>query len=327
MTRQCTILEPGMFTTVQDLGRFGHASRGVTTSGAMDAHSAILANRLVSNSDNTALLEMTLLGGTFTFNTPTTIAITGALASLTRKSPLASGSELPHARPCTLNPGETLSIARAHTGARLYLAVDGGFDLPTILGSRSTNLIGAFGGFSGRHLKSGDILPLSSLTPSRPPPLLTSPGPLDAHCAALLATRTLRCLPGPQHHDFPHPALFWSSTFKVSNRSDRMGLRLEGDPLESPFQGRLPSQCTPHGAIQVPPEGLPIILGADHPTTGGYPVIAAIASVDLPILGQLRPGDDIRFERITLADSLRLLAERMQLLDRLLPPRSATLTE
>ncbi|HLO39535.1 MAG TPA: biotin-dependent carboxyltransferase family protein [Phycisphaerales bacterium] len=318
MTRMCTILHPGMFTTIQDLGRFGHASRGVTTSGAMDVHAAILANRLVGNPDNAPLLEMTLIGGVFHFTAPATIALTGAIAQFTFQTPSAAPITLSLNRAHALAADTTLSISRTTLSARLYLAIAGGLDIPCILGSRSTNLFARFGGLHGRPLKSGDSIPLG--TPAAPPPRLTTPDALDAFLTARLKTRILRCIPGPQHDNFHVPDHFWSAGFKVSSRSDRMGLRLEGPSIPAPFEGRLPSQCTPHGAVQIPPDGSPIILGADHPTTGGYPVIANVAAVDLPLLGQLAPGDEITFAKIDHERALSLLRQSTAALNALIPP-------
>lgn len=322
MMRSCTVIHPGMFTTVQDLGRFGHASQGVTTSGAMDLLSARIANRLICNDDNAAVLEMTLLGCTLQFTSQATIAIAGGIADmqLTRNG---NAIRININRPTIIAPGDTLAIGRMHQGCRTYLAIDGGIDVPQVMGSRSTNLLGKFGGHAGRPLQVGETLQFfGSSHAATGAPAFNALDALDAICDHNRTSRTLRAIAGPQHDDFLDPQSFWSTVHRMSNRSDRMGLRLEGSQIMPPFAGRMPSQATPHGAVQVPPEGHPIILGADHPTTGGYPVIASIASVDLPILGQLRPGDELRFERITHDEALSLLAASMHALDRVLSQAS-----
>jgi antagonist of KipI len=306
-----------MFTTVQDLGRFGHASQGVTTSGAMDLLSARIANRLVGNADNAAVLEMTLVGCVMQFAAEAVIAIAGGIADMQLTRDGTTTCIIAN-RPTGVACKDTLAIGRIHQGCRTYLAIGGGIDVPSVLGSRSTNLLGKFGGHAGRPLKAGDVLPFTIDVNTAP--CTADFGTLDALLDHHRTSRTLRAIAGPQHNDFADSQSFWNATHRISNRSDRMGLRLEGTQIAPPFAGRMPSQATPHGAVQVPPEGHPIILGADHPTTGGYPVIASIASVDLPILGQLRPGDEIRFERITHDDAIHLLINNIRSIDRIVPP-------
>lgn len=305
-----TVIEPGMLTTVQDGGRFGHAAMGVPESGAADALALRIGNRMVGNAAGAAALEMTLMGGTFAFERDAVVSLAGG----NTRAVLESGSGV---RPAGLGAmrvgaGERLRVGPVVRGVRTYLCVRGGIAVPAALGSCSTCLAAAFGGLDGRALRKGDVLSIGDAAAREP----VEAAPVAAAVIEeTLSRRTLRAVDGAQAAEFDDGAArrFWSSAFTVSSRSDRVGIRLEGSIGEA-GAGRMRSEGMPCGAVQVPPGGEPIALMVDHPTTGGYPVIACVASVDLPVLGQLRPGDTVRFERVTQAVALAALAERERVL-------------
>lgn len=293
------VIQPGMFTTVQDLGRAGLASMGIARGGAADTLSLRIANMLVGNPPDAAALEMTLTGGVFEFDAPATIAVTGGTT-------IASIEAGPVSRPLSMwtamriAPGERLCTGPITHGARVYLSVSGGIGVATVLGSASTCLGASFGGFHGRPLRAGDWVPLGNPSHSGPGSQAVSPATLS-HVREWLDRRTLRATECT-HATAVQPELarhFWESPFTVSSRSNRVGVRLDGPAITLAAAGTMASEGMMHGAVQVPPNGQPIILGVDHPTTGGYPLVACIAAADLPVLGQLRPGDQVRFQRIS----------------------------
>lgn len=315
MSGTLSVLEPGLFTTVQDLGRPGHARVGVSAAGAADAVALRLANRLAGNPDGAPALEMTLVGGTFRFDAPGFVAVAGAemRASI-------DGRPLPAWSAAPVPAGATLACGAAAAGARAVLAVGGGLVVPPFLGSASTHVPSRLGGLEGRALRPGDLLRLGAAD-SIPDPRPRHVRPdLLAALATTIATGavvTLRVTSGPQADRFDEQArrLFAGSEYRVSGASDRMGLRLEGPPVAPPGRGAMLTEGMPLGAIQIPPAGRPVILFVDHQTTGGYPVIASIASVDLPAVAQLRPGGRVRFATITLDEARRLLRERAAALE------------
>ncbi len=292
--RWLEVIQPGLQTTVQDRGRPGHARFGVSAAGAADPLAYALANRLAGNEDGAAALEMTLLGATLRFDAEAVVALAGADMRAE-----IDGLPFPCWQSRRVPSGAVLKCGAASQGARTYLAVEGGFDLPLFLGSRSTHLPSRLGGLEGRALRRGDRLPLGrASTPPRGGMALTR-GALD-----LLAQRPiLRVTAGAQAARFDAEARrrFEAAEFIVSSTSDRMGIRLDGAAVPTPGDGRMPSEGMPLGAIQVPPGGAPILLFVDHQTTGGYPVIASVAAVDAWRAGQLRPGTRIRFETIDSA--------------------------
>ncbi|MBX3379276.1 MAG: biotin-dependent carboxyltransferase [Phycisphaeraceae bacterium] len=307
------VLEPGMLTTVQDLGRPGFSALGVAIGGAADTLSLRIGNRLVGNPDDAAGLEFTLTGGFFEFEQGAVIAVTGGVAEV-------SGSKcgmIPMWRMANLSAGEQLRIGPVRRGCRVYLTVREGIQVNKILGSRSTHLSARFGGHEGRALKAGDVLRVGV---SRSPEQTrgeVSYGP------EFLRRRTIRAIETPDSGMFRPEAAqgIWASGYRVSNQSDRAGIRLEGEANSSLCGGRMTSEGMTHGVIEVPENGQPIVLGVDHPTTGGYPVIACVATVDLPILGQLRPRDEVRFERVTVQRAREMLAENEAALEKELPPQ------
>ena len=315
---------PGMLTTVQDCGRHGWQHVGVVPSGAMDCESLQLANALVGNSLNLAGLEITLRGPTLLFQCDTLLALTGAQfdARLT-----VGGLELPCPlnRPVLLHAGDRLSIDQPRHGFRAYLAIAGGIDVAPTLGSRCTYLAASMGGIEGRALKKGDWLPLAgdahALAHARYEQLTgdaaTTAAPLQS-VRWSVAPRSLprdeptvvRCVDGHHRHFFTPEALaaFDADSYRISPQSNRMGYRMLGARLERAQPGDILSEPTALGTVQVPADGLPIVLMADHQTTGGYAKIAEVATADIGRLAQLRPGQEVRFVRCTLADA-RALAQ------------------
>jgi biotin-dependent carboxylase-like uncharacterized protein len=276
------VLEPGALTTVQDLGRPGWAHIGVPRSGAADGRSLRLANRLVANREDAPALETTLVGPVLRLHAPALVAITGATVD-------ASAGERPLAMnaPVYLRAGETLRVGTATAGLRTYVAFRGGLACPLTLGSAATDLLTGLG---PRPLAAGDRLGLGP-RPDRFPTVEVAPTTPPA------AEPTLDVVLGPRADWFTTEAVrrLTGARFTVSETSNRVGLRLLGPELGRARDGELKSEGLVAGALQVPPNGHPILLLADHPTTGGYPVIAVVASRDLPAAGQLRPGQGVRF--------------------------------
>ncbi|RIK57229.1 MAG: KipI antagonist [Nitrospira sp.] len=314
------IIEPGMLTTVQDLGRSGHGAIGVARGGAADALCLRLGNRLVGNADAAAALEMTLTGGVFEFTHETVAVVTGGMVHATVEDRQAA-RPIVRLSPTAIPGGARLRIGPVQTGARAYLCVAGGIDVPPILGSRSTHLGGGFGGLSGRPLRAGDEIRVGSSDRAVADAVIAARA--RALCDELLSRRALRAVDGMHASTFRTADVerFWGAEFVVSLQSDRTGVRLDGQIGTSTHEGRMPSEGMMHGAVQIPESGMPIVLMADHPTTGGYPVIACVSAVDLCVLGQLRPRDAIRFKRVTVAEARAHYAEQERRLDAEVPPR------
>ena len=297
------VLGTGMLDLVMDLGRPGFRSQGVPEGGAADSASLVLANRLVGNIDSLAGLEVLFRGPRLKFPEGGRIAITGADmgASL-------DGVSIPCGQTVTVAPGSTLDVGLAKKGLRAYLSVAGGIDVPGVLGSRSTFLPGGFGGFQGRALGAGDVLPTGVPGNTR-----------SGRAGGVGSSGPLRVLPGPQLAGFADPALhaLTSNEYALTPDSNRLGLRLSGPALE--YAGsELASQGVLPGAIQVPPDGQPIILGWDGPVTGGYPVIAGIISADLPRLAQSRPGDKIGFRFVSMDEAQHAVEQDREFPDRMI---------
>jgi KipI family sensor histidine kinase inhibitor len=293
---------PGLLTTVQDGGRRGCAHLGIAPSGAADGVALQLGNRLVGNAPDAAALEMSVVGGRFAFEIDAVVAVTGADFGARR-----GGQSLPMWRAVRVAAGERLDFGPARNGARAYLCVRGGFVVPGLLGSASTHLRFGLGGLRGRRLEGGDRLAIG------PPAGDPVPGILDPQALrALYADGPLRVTPGPQLDWFAADTLarLAAADYIVSETSDRMGLRLDGPPLGRAAAGELLTEGVSAGALQVPEDGRPILLGVDHPTTGGYPKPAHACSADLHRIGQLRPRDRVRFAAVTLDEARRLARER-----------------
>ncbi len=286
MTGEIHVIRPGLHTTVQDSGRWGFQSAGVPVAGPMDPFSHRLANLLVGNPIRAAVLEITLIGPELEFGEPATIAVCGAEFDL-----VAGGSAAPMSRSFHVAAGTRLQFGRRRAGARAYLAIAGGVQTPPVMGSRATHVVSAMGGLQGRALVAGDRIPIvpgGVAAPLRRASGLTLP---------VRGRARLRLLPGAQADWFApttHKTLA-SVSFRVSPRSNRMGYRLEGPPLMRSRHEELISAPLAFGAVQVPGAGEPILLMADRQTAGGYPQIASVIAADLPVAGQLAPGDFIEF--------------------------------
>jgi len=297
---------PGLQTTVQDLGREGFGPLGVSPSGAADAISLRLGNRLVGNADGAAGLEMTLLGGTFLFPERALIALTGSdFGSTLDAKPIELWTSV------SVEPGQTLRVGSTRSGARSYLCVRGGVAVEPFLGSASTHLLSGLGGYQGRALRKGDVLRIAAANISFPGKIVAS-GALER----LSPRNVLRVTPGPQNDSFPAASqqLFYKSAYRVAEESNRMGLRLEGPPISHGAAGEMITEGVALGAVQITAAGLPIILFVEQQTTGGYAKIANVISADMHSLGQLRPRDGIRFERVDWDTARSLLLEQEKLL-------------
>ena len=276
------ILHAGPLALVQDLGRVGLAHLGVTRSGAADRRAHTLANRLVANPDDRATIELTMGGFAARVRGGSIdIAVTGADAGAAVGSTVFGANSIQHVR-----DGEVIALGVPRSGLRSYLAVRGGIDVAPVLGSRSHDVLSGIG---PAPLQSGDVLPIADHTEQYPE--------LDQAPVAPIADRLveLTVVPGPRDDWIADADALVHTVWVASDRSDRVGMRLQGRPLAHRNPGRqLPSEGAVRGAIQVPPNGLPVILGPDHPVTGGYPVIGVIAAHDIDEVAQVRPGQQVR---------------------------------
>ncbi|MGH9387312.1 MAG: biotin-dependent carboxyltransferase family protein [Vicinamibacterales bacterium] len=295
------ILKPGLLTTVQDLGRSGHQASGVPVAGPMDPFSHRLANHLVGNEPTAATLEVTLIGPEIEVEGGTTMAVCGADFDVSCDGRLVTvGESFP------VLSGQRVRFGRRRLGARAYLAVAGGILTTPELGSRATHLVSRMGGHEGRALQSGDRLPIA-------PSIVSVP---RRRCVGLTlptgGRARLRIMSGPQIDWFGTVVQrrLVDASFRLSPRSNRMGYRLEGPPLKRAREGELISEPVGIGAIQVPSAGDPILLMADRQTAGGYPKIGHVISADLPLAGQLAPGDSIHFEWCTRQEAISALIAR-----------------
>ncbi|MBQ1580773.1 MAG: biotin-dependent carboxyltransferase family protein [Firmicutes bacterium] len=299
------VISPGVLTTVQDTGRFGHQAAGIPEAGAMDRASLRLANALVGNPEDAAALELTVFGGTFEFDGEGTIALTGA-----DMRPFLNGNRMAMNTAVPVKAGDRLELGAASQGMRAYLAVSGGIDVPVVLGSRSTDLKSRLGGLEGRKLRAGDVLESGS-RPQAAAELAEVQGTPCEPVLQRLAQSTdpegvtrIRFLFGPQDAMFAEDAkkTFTDSIYTLSAACDRMGYRLEGAAVPSLNGTDILSEGICFGSIQVPANGQPIVMMADHQTTGGYAKIGTVLSEDLPLLAQLGPGKRIRFASVTLEE-------------------------
>ena len=305
------VVIPGPLTTLQDQGRFGFGQYGVAPSGAVDSFSLRVGNLLVGNPENEACLEMTIMGPVMKARAHMALAITGG-----NLQPRIDGRPVPMWRSIVIKKGERISFKGLKRGCRAYLAVGGGFIAPTVLGSKSTNLGGRFGGIEGRPLKANDILFSNSphlhldtegqtLSPESIPEY-----PTDS---------SLRVIPGPHHDHFSAEtmALFQENPFRVTEQSDRTGIRLAGLPVRAKkgFKKSIISEGVVPGTIQVPGNGQPIIILGET-VTGGYRKIATVISADLHRLGQLRPGNRVTFMAVSQDEAYSALKEMEKTIQR-----------
>ncbi|HIU64552.1 MAG TPA: biotin-dependent carboxyltransferase family protein [Candidatus Avacidaminococcus intestinavium] len=313
------VIKPGLLSSVQDLGRIGFQKYGINVAGAMDVVSLRLANILTGNQEGEAGLEITMTGPTLEFMSDTLIALTGA-----DLSPVIDGMPVRMHRAVAVKAGSILKFGTCLKGCRTYLAVAGGFDVPAVMASKSTYLRGALGGFQGRALQKGDVL--YSGTPSE----------RAKHCLLALLARgarsfriadwflspphllepefhkPLRVLPGLQQHAYKKAAIkaFFTESFNLTTSSDRLGFRLQGPAIALTAPLEMISEIATFGSVQVPPDGNPIVLMADHQSVAGYPKIAQVISADLPRLAQYRPGMQVRFSQIEIAAAEELYFAR-----------------
>ena len=304
----CLLVEsPGQLTTVQDLGRPGYGPLGVSPSGAADPVALRLGNLLVGNEAGAAALEMTLVGGRYTFPKGAVIALAGAdFDAKLDGRPIEMW--IPHA----VRPGGALEVGLTRGGARCYLCVAGGIQAETFLGSASTHLLSGLGGLAGRALRMGDMLQCGA------PVQRNRRRKIAAHVLeALKPSKILRVTKGPQADWFSEATMrtFYEGTFRASEEADRLGLRLEGAALRPRSPREMISEGVSLGAVQVTPLGQPIILFVEQQTAGGYPKIANVIGADLHCIGQLRPRDEIRFERVSLEGARALWIAQQRLLN------------
>jgi antagonist of KipI len=287
-----TVLSPGLLTTVQDLGREGHGTIGVSASGAADALALRIGNTLLGNPEGAAALEMTLLGGAFQFSANTWIATSGSDFGATVDS-----QPIPAHTIFEMRPRQTLQFGPTKSGARAYLCVRGGIAVPEVLGSRSTHLLSGLGGCEGRALRKGDILPIGSDWKCG-----TSVDWAAAWKELTFKRSTIRVTRGPQWESFSETTRkqFFEQSYVVTEEANRMGIRLKGTQHQLAASEDMITEGVSLGAIQVTPSGQPIILFVEQQTTGGYPKIANVIAADLSSVGQLRPRDEIRFELVSM---------------------------
>lgn len=305
------VIKAGMLTTIQDLGRIGYRKDGVIESGAMDKDALLMGNLLLGNEENEAGLECTLSGPSLLFENEALIAITGADLSAE-----IDGVAVDRWRPILVAKGAILSFGEALAGCRAYLTVQGGFDIPQVLGSHSTYLRAGFGGFEGRALKKGDQIAFNQEIPVLPERLNWS---LSPGMYTSLNPEVIRVIKGPEFELFQEKSIadLLIEAYRISNSADRMGYQLEGPLLHLKTNKEMLSSAVAFGTVQVTAQGSPVILMADHQTTGGYPRVLQVLSVDLGKLAQLRPGQAIQFEILTLKQAQKLLAARIEEINQL----------
>jgi biotin-dependent carboxylase-like uncharacterized protein len=297
---QIKIINPGLMTTVQDLGRYGYQQYGVSVSGAMDYVAARLANILAGNDENEGLLEITLMGPAIEFLSDAVIAITGGeIGASINDAPVCMNKSI------AVKTGDVLSFKGINKGCRCYAAFAGGIDVPVVMGSKSTFLKAEIGGYEGRALRTGDILNTGALA-GLPFSLLERRA--ESFYDYGSGNVKLRVVLGPQEDAFTKEGIdvLFSNEYSVTSNSDRMGYTLEGAAIRHRDSADIISDGIAMGAIQVPSKGNPIIMMADRQTTGGYTKIGNVITVDLPKIAQAKPGDKVVFEKVSLSEAHRL---------------------
>ncbi len=314
------VVKPGLSTTVQDLGRPGYYHIGIPISGGMDRLALKAANLLVGNKDAAAVLEAVFMGPELQFTEDATVAVTGA-----ELPPKVDGDPRPTWTSFKINKGQTLSFEYLKKGARAYIAISGGIDVPVILGSRSTYTLGALGGFKGRKLEAGDKLPVGKGRSAKEGRAIP-----EKLRRAMTSPAELRMLPGLYWHRITEAAgrQFFEDTWKVAPEADRIGYRFKGGkpldfvPREPPFgAGSDPSNivdaCYPYGSVQVPGGTEPIVLHRDAVSGGGYFMVGTVISADMDLIGQLQPHTSARFVSVTMAQALKARKDRQKFLDKI----------
>ncbi|RXI45223.1 KipI antagonist [Clostridium tetani] len=299
---EINIKKPGLLTLIQDRGRYGYQQFGVPVSGVMDSFSHRVANILLGNNENEATLEITVLGPEIEFMNNSVIAITGG-----DLSPTLNGEPISMWQSVEVKKGDTLAFTGIKNGCRSYIAFAGGMQVEEVMGSKSTYVKAKIGGLHGDKLKVGDILKIGDLK-NKSNKYRKLPNEDVPNYSNDLE---LRVVLGPQEDYFTEKGLdkFLSAEYKVTNECDRMGYRLEGEVIEHINGGDIISDGINFGAIQVPSHGQPIIMMSDRQTAGGYTKIANVISIDLPKIAQAKPGDSIRFKKVTIYEAQKLLKE------------------
>lgn len=306
------IINGGIYTTIQDAGRYGFQKYGVIVSGAMDLVSFRIANILVNNDECDAAIEITMMGTEILFEEDYIIAITGG-----NLKPELDGATLPMWRPVFIKKGQTLKFKGTISGCRAYLAINGGIDVPTVMKSKSTYIRAEIGGFKGRTLKKGDKLH-SKYTQKKnfeykklKETYICTPKWHVSQQAFVNygSITTIRLLKGAQYDSFDENSKrsIQSNLYTITTSADRMGYRLDGIPLINTTKMEQLSECVTFGTIQVPSNGMPIILMADRQTSGGYPKLGQVITADLPKLAQMKPGEKIQFQLVTIKEAEALL--------------------
>lgn len=299
------VLQPGALTTIQDRGRYGYQQYGVSVSGAMDKFALRVANLLVGNDDGEAAIEVTIVGPKLRVLEALKVAFTGG-----DLSHQINGMQAPMWQSLDVKEGDILSFGPPKSGCRAYLAVCGGINAPLSMGSRSTHILSKLGGLNGRALAKGDLLPVKRLEESH-----FRPNPFYRFRADQIPVYgrdwLVRVIPGPQSEYFTRRGIetFLTNEYVISPQADRMGYRLKGPQIEHKAGADILTDATPPGSVQVPGDGMPIILLTDGQTTGGYSKIAVVISVDQDQLAQARPGDTVRFQKIGVLQAHRILQE------------------
>jgi antagonist of KipI len=313
------VLRPGLFTTIQDLGRYGYQRFGLSVSGAMDRWALVVGNRLLGNPDQAAGLEITIQGPELLFEQALSLVITGA-----DLSPTSNGLVVPMWTVVAMQPGKSLGFGARRQGARAYVAVAGGIDAPPTLGSRSTHVRSGLGGLAGRALKKWDQLPVGP-THGEGAQYVGRELPQTAR-PQYFASAAVRVVPGPQVDHFTEDALdrLVRSPYRVTSESDRMGYRLNGPDIPPRISSDIVSDAVVCGAIQITSDRQPILLMADCHTTGGYAKPATMIAADRSVAAQLSPGDRLSFIVINPNEASELFRSAHAELNRLLPSRHAS---
>lgn len=320
------VINGGFLTSIQDLGRYGYQKYGVVVSGAMDSYSMKLANIIVGNDENEAVLEITMIGPVLNLEKGNLISITGADIS-----PTIDGQKVPMGKAVYINEDCVLKFGKCVSGCRAYLSVAGGFDVSTIMGSKSTYLRAKLGGMNGRDLKKDDVININEKSElslniikkikeiSKKETFNASKWHIKNYIEENSKAIVIRVFEDRQTSYLTKDSLldFFNSSFVIDNKSDRMGYRLNGPKIELKEKIEMISGEVSFGTIQLPPDGNPIILLADRATAGGYPKIAHVAAYDLHKLVQLKPSNNIRFEKITLKEAEKLYMQREKYIEEL----------
>ncbi|MCD8199283.1 MAG: biotin-dependent carboxyltransferase family protein [Phascolarctobacterium sp.] len=318
------VLRAGMLSTLQDLGRYGYQKFGINVAGAMDQVSLRLANILVGNREGDGALEITLTGPTLEFNADALIALTGA-----DLSPVIDGVKVKMNCPVAVKAGAVLKFGTCRKGCRCYLATAGGYEVPYVMQSKSTYLRGGFGGVQGRALKKGDLI--DSGEPSafgqQMLKMLLQKGAksfraagwfiVPPHMSPRSLTQSIRITPGLQGDAFTDESMrdLVSKPFKITTSADRLGYRLEGPKITLKEPLEMISEIATCGTVQVPPDGNPIILMADHQSVAGYPKVAQVVAADISRIAQYRPGLQIRFEFVTIEEAEKFYFEQERFIE------------